>query len=168
MTIPRTEKHVVQAGILAEGWPALMSTEMAARYLSLDKEALLRLASHFNTPVVKGVDRPIRCRRQDLDLLIKKLPSAPSSYSDDRHPRLITLENSQIEAISDAIAQRVEPYTTGFESKLVSIKEACAILGIGRTSIYRMIAESRLETRRIGRRTLILRSDIQAILDGPT
>ena len=37
----------------------------------------------------------------------------------------------------------------------VSIKDAAKALGIGRTSIYAMIADGRLEAFKLGRRTLV-------------
>ncbi|MET1755548.1 helix-turn-helix domain-containing protein [Novosphingobium sp. RD2P27] len=47
----------------------------------------------------------------------------------------------------------------------MSIAEVAAALGIGRTSIYKAIAESRLETRKFGRRTLILTASVLRLLE---
>ena len=41
------------------------------------------------------------------------------------------------------------------EPLAVSIKDAAKALGLGRTSIYAMIADGRLEAFKIGRRTLV-------------
>ncbi len=50
-----------------------------------------------------------------------------------------------------------------------SIDESCAIAGVGRTYIYSAIAAGDLTARKAGRRTLILRSDLEAWLaDLPT
>lgn len=157
---------MTNSGSLVEGWPALMSTEMAARYVSVDEAMLLRIASRFDVPLVEIEDLPVRWRKQDLDRLIKKLPSASSKIMSDQPARLFQLESSQVEAIADAVARRLNRHEAKSESKLVSINEATAILGIGRSSVYRMITEGTLDTRKIGRRTLILRSDLEAILDG--
>ena len=46
----------------------------------------------------------------------------------------------------------------------LSIVEACNVAGIGRTKIYQAIAEGELVARKYGKRTLILRSDLQAFL----
>ena len=46
----------------------------------------------------------------------------------------------------------------------LSIAEACTIAGIGRTKIYEAIADGRLTARKFGKRTLILRGDLQAFL----
>ena len=41
------------------------------------------------------------------------------------------------------------------EALAVSINEAAKALGLGRTSIYAMIADGRLETFKLGRRRLV-------------
>lgn len=144
----------------------MMSTEMAARYLSVDEEILHRLVARFQTSVVQIDDLPVRWRKPDLDRLIRKLPLIDASSIGGRQPRLFKLEPPQIEAIAEAIAKRTQRTSPGPQGKLVSINEAAEMLGIGRSSIYRMITEGNLETRKIGRRRLILRADIQAILEG--
>jgi excisionase family DNA binding protein len=46
-----------------------------------------------------------------------------------------------------------------------SIKEACSLSSLGRTSIYAAIARGDLKTKKIGRRTLIAAVDLKAWLD---
>lgn len=46
----------------------------------------------------------------------------------------------------------------------VSINDAASALGLGRTSIYAMIADGRLEAFKIGRRTLIRVESIQRLV----
>lgn len=46
----------------------------------------------------------------------------------------------------------------------VSISEAVAITGIGRTSLYALIKDERLAPRKLGRRTLILVQDLEAFM----
>jgi excisionase family DNA binding protein len=46
----------------------------------------------------------------------------------------------------------------------LSILEACRIAGIGRTKIYEAIAGRRLKARKLGKRTIVLRSDLQEFL----
>jgi len=48
----------------------------------------------------------------------------------------------------------------------LSIIEACRIAGIGRTKIYEAIAAGSLKARKFGKRTLILRTDLQSFLSG--
>lgn len=47
-----------------------------------------------------------------------------------------------------------------------SIAEACRVTSIGRTRLYALIAEGRLEARKIGRRTLITASSLRALIEG--
>ncbi len=44
-----------------------------------------------------------------------------------------------------------------------SINETAKALGIGRTSVYRLIQEGRLETFKLGRRTLVKAASIRAL-----
>lgn len=46
----------------------------------------------------------------------------------------------------------------------LSIADACTVAGIGRTKIYQAIADGELVARKYGKRTLILRTDLQAFL----
>lgn len=50
------------------------------------------------------------------------------------------------------------------EPLAVSIKEAAKALGLGRTSIYAMIADGRLEAFKIGRRTLVRVESIRRLV----
>ncbi len=149
-----------------EGWPALMTTEMAARYMSIGEEPFLQIASTFDLPCVQIDGQTARWRKQDLDRVIKKLPTASARHSSDPERRIVRLEASQIEAIADAVAKRVDRLGAKSESKLVSISDATAILGVGRSTIYKLINEGALQTKRIGRRTLVPRSDLDQMLAG--
>jgi excisionase family DNA binding protein len=48
----------------------------------------------------------------------------------------------------------------------LSILEACTVAGIGRTKIYEAISEGRLKARKFGKRTIVLRADLQTFLSG--
>ena len=50
--------------------------------------------------------------------------------------------------------------------RLRSINETCHLLGIGRTSVYKLINQGKLLTVRVGRRTLIKPGSIDTIVDG--
>ena len=50
------------------------------------------------------------------------------------------------------------------EPLAVSIKDAAKALGLGRTSIYAMIGDGRLEAFKVGRRTLVLVESIRRLL----
>lgn len=45
-----------------------------------------------------------------------------------------------------------------------TIAEACHAVGIGRSKLYELIAEGRLETRKIGSRTLIPAGSLYALI----
>ena len=47
-----------------------------------------------------------------------------------------------------------------------SIADACRVTSIGRTRLYILIAEGRLEVRKIGRRTLIPAASLRALVGG--
>jgi excisionase family DNA binding protein len=46
----------------------------------------------------------------------------------------------------------------------LSVSEACEVAGIGRTKIYEAISDGLLVARRYGKRTIILRDDLQQFL----
>ncbi|WP_397415468.1 helix-turn-helix domain-containing protein [Phenylobacterium sp.] len=47
-----------------------------------------------------------------------------------------------------------------------SINDTARAVGLGRTSIYALIREGRLETVKLGRRTLVRIASIRRLLDG--
>jgi excisionase family DNA binding protein len=51
-----------------------------------------------------------------------------------------------------------------FQREGLSIGEACRIAGIGRTKIYEAIADGKLKARKYGKRTIILRDDLNGFL----
>jgi excisionase family DNA binding protein len=51
------------------------------------------------------------------------------------------------------------------EPLAVSINEAAKALGLGRTSIYGMMGDGRLEWFKLGRRTLIKTASIRRLVD---
>ena len=46
----------------------------------------------------------------------------------------------------------------------LSVAEACAVAGIGRTKVYEAIANGSLRARKFGKRTIVLRGDLQDFL----
>ncbi|MFC4254411.1 helix-turn-helix domain-containing protein [Altererythrobacter xixiisoli] len=47
-----------------------------------------------------------------------------------------------------------------------SVNEACQVSSLGRTRLYQLIAEGRLEARKIGKRTIIPATSLRALIDG--
>jgi excisionase family DNA binding protein len=58
-------------------------------------------------------------------------------------------------------SSEIEPLTR-------SIKDAGKLLGLSRTTIYRLIGEGQLETVRIGNRTLIKSASIRSLVEIPS
>lgn len=46
------------------------------------------------------------------------------------------------------------------------VSEACRVSSLGRTRLYQLIAEGRLEVRKIGKRTLIPAASLRALIEG--
>lgn len=51
-----------------------------------------------------------------------------------------------------------------FQREGLSIFEACAVAGIGRTKLYEAIASGELVARKFGKRRIILRDDLRQFL----
>ena len=51
------------------------------------------------------------------------------------------------------------------EPEALSIAQACAITGLGKTKLYELIDSRTLKARRLGRRRLVLRRDLQEFLE---
>jgi excisionase family DNA binding protein len=54
--------------------------------------------------------------------------------------------------------------STELQPEGLSIVEACRVAGIGRTKIYEAIASGSLKARKFGKRTIILRTELQSFL----
>jgi excisionase family DNA binding protein len=46
------------------------------------------------------------------------------------------------------------------------IKEACSLSRLSRTTLYKLIGENRLQKRKVGRKTYILKQDLDALFGG--
>lgn len=54
----------------------------------------------------------------------------------------------------------------GLEPLAYSVADACRVTSIGRTRLYELIAQGKLETRKIGKRTLIPAASLRALVEG--
>jgi len=54
--------------------------------------------------------------------------------------------------------------TSSLQREGLSVAEACAIAGLGRTKIYEAIGSGALKARKFGKRRIILRSGLHAFL----
>lgn len=71
-------------------------------------------------------------------------------------------EPVQPKASPAAIRQSQE---TRMEQLTVSVSAAAKALGLGRTSIYALIKQNRIETIKIGRRTLVPTSSLRRLIN---
>ena len=157
----------MQAQLTITGWPVLLTLEEACRYLSLEKDCFLTLAARWKLCPVEIDNDVVMWRIRDLDLLVRRLPTANEFLDRINLPRSFTLDRSTIDQIVQALATRLETGASllGREMpQLVSIKETAKQLGLGRSTIYQMINEGSLQVRRIGGRTLVTQESIQALL----
>lgn len=47
----------------------------------------------------------------------------------------------------------------------LTIEEACTAIGIGRTKLYQAINSGQLKAKKYGKRTIILKSDLEVFLE---
>lgn len=55
---------------------------------------------------------------------------------------------------------------SNFQPLAYSVADACKVSSIGKTRLYALIAEGRLEARKIGKRTLITAASLRALIEG--
>lgn len=150
--------------ILIEGWPALLSTEMAACYLSLDDEAFNSLVVRFGIMTVETAPGEPRWKRIDLDKLVSRLPAQTPEFSPPRRTIVELDENAVAQIVAAILSKLADPASE--PRAVVTLQKARQLLGLSKSSIYRMMADGRLQAHRIGRRTLIRRHSIDALLAG--
>lgn len=152
-------------------WPILMSTALAARYLSMDENSFVQVTRRAGVrPVDLGLAM-VRWRRGELDRLVNDLP-ATSGLSGALDPvpdaeRAATIAKRVV----DELASRASALTPlSYHSpprEALGIKEAAAAIGVSRSTIYRLINDRALPTKKIAGRVLLRRSDLEALLRGP-
>lgn len=69
-----------------------------------------------------------------------------------------------IEKASTSDEARTDTEVTIMEALSVSINDAAKALGLGRTSIYALIGDGRLEAFKLGRRTLVKTASIRRLV----
>jgi len=147
-------------------WPLLMPTSLAARYLSLDENNFLHVASAGDVrPVELGLDLT-RWRRSDLDRLVGKLAMGPLSKPPSTSADASRFEQAILDRITQALTIRAP--TTSPQSMAVTIKQAAELMGISRSSIYHLVSDGRLQTYKVGGRVVIKREDLVLLLSPST
>eukprot|EP01040_Poterioochromonas_malhamensis_P024324 gene24324-30064_t len=113
-------------------WPLLMPTSLAARYLSLDENNFLHVASAGDVrPVELGLELT-RWRRSDLDRLVGKLAMGPLSKPLSTSPVPTRFEQAILDRITQALALRAPATSSGPQSIAVTIKQAAELIGLSR------------------------------------
>lgn len=65
----------------------------------------------------------------------------------------------------DEDARRFAPVKTSFDDvKLLSVDQACASLGIGRTSLYRLMSDGKIEAVKIGAKRMVPVAQLEAFV----
>jgi excisionase family DNA binding protein len=78
------------------------------------------------------------------------------------HQRAIVLVQPREDTVSN-IEKRGQNQETERGRIACSVNEACAMSGIGRTKLYELIDEKKIQTRQIGRRRLVIIESIRAL-----
>ena len=60
----------------------------------------------------------------------------------------------------------MNPANVIIEPLAYSVGDACRVSSLGRTRLYQLIGEGRLEVRKIGKRTLIPAASLRALIAG--
>ena len=155
------------ASLILRPWPLLLTTEMASQFLSLDRERFLELVKQIRIDAIDIDGDEVRWHRRDIEKAVSKLPKIYSQSLMKSSLRARSLDDSTIDRIAAAVAVRMQGVGQARLPELVSLRDACKALGVGRSTIYRLINTGRIEVKHIGRRSLIPRSEIEKIqLDG--
>lgn len=151
--------------LLLEGWPALLTHEMAARYLSLDGATFTAVAEQFRIYPVAPAPGCERWRRSDLDRMIRRLDTKPlvsTKSSSSTHE--ISLDRDTVRQLADVIEQGLRGYGGRPSGEYLSIRDVVAEFSISRSSVYKLIGTGKIEVRRLAGRTLIIRSSVEKLL----
>ena len=149
-------------------WPAALTLDQACRYLSIEQQGFGALMDRSRILPVDLGDGTPRWRRSDLDSLLKRLPVLPQS-TPASGTSTITLDRKTIDEIVAAIRTSLPSADASDMPRaggVVSIKGASKQLSLSRSTLYKRIADGTLEVRRIGKRTLVLQSSIDRLING--
>lgn len=148
--------------LVVQSWPVLLTREMAAMYLSVDADRFTHLCQMLHLDAIDIGDEQLRWDRRELDKRLVLLPRVKAHESFQRTPG--KADAVSVEQLAQAVAAKLGRSDSPHLPALLSIREASERLGIGRSTIYRLIALGDLVPKRIGRRTLIPVAQIEHIL----
>jgi excisionase family DNA binding protein len=150
--------------VIVQTWPLLLTSEMAAMYLSVTIDHFEMISQNLHLQAVDVGDGVLRWDRRDLDERLALLPkvAATTIFSMTAQKG----ESRSIDQLAQAVAEKLGFSKPSRLPSLVSIRAASERLGIGRTTIYKLISRGDLQPTRIGRRTLIPVAQIERVLAG--
>lgn len=154
-----SEKLVIAA------WPTLLTEADAAKDLSIDLGVFRAVARHHSVLPVDFGTGAKRWRKNDLGKLIRKPDYDKGYWASASSQPLVKLDRQSIEAVAEAIGDQMEPlYNSNNLGALVSINDAVSLLGVGRSTVYRLIETGELTKRKIRRRTLVTKTSLEQLL----
>ena len=107
-------------------------------------------------------DQAARC--SGLARLIQELGRQLTDMAQEYDERAEEAEKvSEDRSAAESSPQSVPP--NAIEPLTLSIKDASRLLGLGRSTIYKLIGEQHIEAIKIGNRTLIKTTSIRRLLD---
>lgn len=96
------------------------------------------------------------------------MPYSPilTAFKNDASPHSPLHLPSRLDAGGEADQQR-NTVPVSLEGRVaISIADAAAVLGVGRTTLYRLLKDAKLKSIRIGRRNLVLASSVIRLIEG--
>lgn len=148
--------------VVVQNWPVLLTSEMAAMYLSVTADHFAIVIQKLQLQAIDVGDGTFRWDRRDLDERLVLLPKVSQAVISNASVQ--QAESRSIDQLARAVAEKLGHSRPSNPPSLVSIREASERLGIGRTTIYRLISMGDLQPTRIGRRTLIPIEQINRVL----
>lgn len=148
--------------VIVQTWPILLTSEMAAMYLSITIVHFEVVSQNLQLQAVDVGDGVLRWDRRDLDKQLALFPKVAATTNSSATKQKD--EARSIDQLAQAVLEKLVYYKTSKSPSLVSIDEASERLGIGRTTIYRLISMGVLQPTRIGRRTLIPVVQLERVL----
>lgn len=153
---------IASGPIVVQTWPVLLTREMASMYLSVDADRFTHLCHKLHLDAIDVGDGLLRWDRRELDKRLVLLPRVTAQGT--TRSSADQLKPPSVDQLAQAVADKLGRSESPRLPALVSIREASERLGIGRSTIYRLIGVGDLVPKRIGRRTLIPAAQIERIL----